>query len=82
MGRPRLVLQRNRRRCDGARGCQQLPFYESFHGETGEGLGASHQTGWTVLVALMLQYRGRLCFDGPFAARGEHGVHRVERVMS
>jgi hypothetical protein len=26
-------------------------FYEYFHGETGAGLGASHQTGWTALVA-------------------------------
>ena len=29
-------------------------FYEYFHGETGEGLGASHQTGWTGLVANLL----------------------------
>ena len=27
-----------------------LLFYEYFHGDTGEGLGASHQTGWTGLV--------------------------------
>ena len=33
-------------------------FYEYFHGETGEGLGASHQTGWTALVAKMLQQSG------------------------
>jgi len=26
-------------------------FYEYFHGDTGAGLGASHQTGWTALVA-------------------------------
>ena len=25
-------------------------FYEYFHGDTGRGLGASHQTGWTALV--------------------------------
>jgi hypothetical protein len=29
-------------------------FYEYFHGETGQGLGASHQTGWTALVARLL----------------------------
>jgi hypothetical protein len=29
-------------------------FYEHFHAETGRGLGASHQTGWTSLVNLML----------------------------
>ena len=28
-----------------------LLFYEYFHGETGKGLGASHQTGWTALIA-------------------------------
>jgi hypothetical protein len=40
-----------------------VPFHEFFHGETGEGLGASHQTGWTALVALLIQYRGQLCFN-------------------
>ena len=29
-------------------------FHEYFHGETGRGLGASHQTGWSALVALLL----------------------------
>jgi hypothetical protein len=33
-------------------------FYEYFHGDTGQGLGASHQTGWTALVAKMLQQSG------------------------
>ncbi len=31
-----------------------LLFNEYFHGDTGEGLGASHQTGWTALVALLI----------------------------
>jgi hypothetical protein len=30
-------------------------FHEYFHGETGRGIGASHQTGWTGLVALLLR---------------------------
>ena len=30
-------------------------FYEYFHGDTGEGLGASHQTGWTALAARLLE---------------------------
>ena len=34
-----------------------LFFYEYFHGETGRGLGASHQTGWTGLIAKLLQPR-------------------------
>ena len=33
-------------------------FYEYFHGDTGAGLGASHQTGWTGLVAKLLQQSG------------------------
>ncbi len=31
-----------------------LLFHEYFHGETGKGLGASHQTGWTALVAKLI----------------------------
>ena len=34
-----------------------LLFYEYFDGDTGRGLGASHQTGWTALVAKMLKQR-------------------------
>ncbi len=30
-------------------------FYEYFHGDSGAGLGASHQTGWTALVAKLIQ---------------------------
>jgi len=32
----------------------RLQFYEYFHGESGAGLGASHQTGWTALLANLL----------------------------
>jgi len=36
-----------------------MSFYEYFHGDNGAGIGASHQTGWTALVAkLMLQTVG------------------------
>ena len=30
-------------------------FYEYFHGDTGAGIGASHQTGWTGLIAFLIQ---------------------------
>jgi hypothetical protein len=33
-------------------------FYEYFHGDTGMGLGASHQTGWTALVAKLVEQSG------------------------
>lgn len=46
---------------DGRRPCQAgLPwqqdvlFHEYFNGDTGAGLGASHQTGWTALIALLI----------------------------
>jgi hypothetical protein len=35
-----------------------LWFYEYFHGDNGAGIGASHQTGWTALVAKLLQQSG------------------------
>jgi hypothetical protein len=35
-----------------------VPFYEYFHGDTGAGIGASHQTGWTALVAKLLIQTG------------------------
>jgi hypothetical protein len=39
---------------------RDLPlFYEYFHGDSGAGVGASHQTGWTALVAKLLDARSR-----------------------
>ena len=35
-------------------------FYEYFHGDNGAGLGASHQTGWTGVVARMIQLFGSI----------------------
>jgi hypothetical protein len=35
-----------------------LQFHEYFHGDNGLGLGASHQTGWTAVVAKLLQQSG------------------------
>jgi hypothetical protein len=35
-------------------------FYEYFHGDNGAGLGASHQTGWTGLVAKLIQLYGSI----------------------
>jgi hypothetical protein len=52
-----------------------LLFYEYFHGDNGAGLGASHQTGWTGLVAKTIQLFGfldgeRLLAAGKLAAFG------------
>ncbi len=36
-----------------------IPFHEYFHGDNGAGLGASHQTGWTGIVAKLIQQQGQ-----------------------
>ncbi|HRI80318.1 MAG TPA: glucosidase, partial [Cyclobacteriaceae bacterium] len=36
-----------------------ITFYEFFHGDNGRGLGATHQTGWTGLVAKLIQPKGK-----------------------
>jgi hypothetical protein len=43
-----------------------LQFHEYFHGDTGEGLGSAHQTGWTGLIAKLLQPRheGKIHVEG------------------
>ena len=38
-----------------------VPFHEYFHGDNGAGIGASHQTGWTGLVAKLIQQCGEYC---------------------
>jgi hypothetical protein len=49
-------------------------FYEYFHGDNGAGLGASHQTGWTGLVARLIQMYAAL--DGPrLLEAGKRGFH-------
>ena len=64
----RLFLQGRRRRaarsCGIIRKLQTDPhfrdyvlFHEYFHGDTGRGVGASHQTGWTGLIAKLLMPR-------------------------
>ena len=47
----------NRRLHDDPHFRDHVLFHEYFHGDTGRGVGASHQTGWTGLVAKLLQPR-------------------------
>ena len=47
-----------------------LLFHEYFDGDTGAGLGASHQTGWTALVATLLEASGERMIDSTFADGG------------
>jgi hypothetical protein len=59
-------------------------FYEFFHGDNGAGLGASHQTGWTGLVAKLIQLYGfldpsKLLAAGKAAAFDRGGPGTVRR---
>ena len=54
-------------------------FYEYFHGDNGAGLGASHQTGWTGLVAPLLDMFGRI--DAKTLLETERG-HVMARLVS
>ena len=52
-----------------------LLFYEYFHGDNGAGIGASHQTGWTGVIAGLIDIFGKLDAEtflqgGPQAALG------------
>ncbi len=53
-----------------------LLFYEYFHGDNGAGLGASHQTGWTGVVAKTIQLYGLL--DGKGFLEGGKGAAFLE----
>jgi Glycosyl hydrolase family 63 C-terminal domain len=53
-------------------------FYEYFHGDNGAGLGASHQTGWTGLIALLIDLFARV--DAKTVLEVERG-RVLDRVM-
>jgi hypothetical protein len=45
-------------------------FYDYFHGDNGAGLGASHQTGWTGLIAKLIEQQAR--FEDPSEQLFQH----------
>lgn len=47
-----------------------ISFYEYFHGDSGAGLGASHQTGWTGLVTKLMQQTA----DSTMSHPGKNGL--------
>jgi hypothetical protein len=51
-------------------------FYEYFHGDNGAGLGASHQTGWTGLVAKLIELYGYIDPQTALAAGKGHAFKR------
>ncbi|HEY6990094.1 MAG TPA: glucosidase [Bryobacteraceae bacterium] len=54
-------------------------FYEYFHGDNGAGLGASHQTGWTGTIAVLMDIFGRL--DPGEALESHRGRVQTRIVM-
>jgi hypothetical protein len=54
-------------------------FYEYFHGDVGAGLGASHQTGWTGVVAVLMDLFGRVTAEEALETPKERLVARVVR---
>jgi hypothetical protein len=60
-----------------------LLFYEYFHGDNGAGIGASHQTGWTGLVAKLIQFFGSIdskkFLEGGKRSAFAHGDRASER---
>jgi hypothetical protein len=54
-------------------------FYEYFHGDNGRGVGASHQTGWTGLVAKLIQQQAGLA-DETRNGEGNESVGSVSRA--
>jgi hypothetical protein len=58
-------------------------FYEYFHGDNGAGIGASHQTGWTGVIAILLDIFGR--FDARLwldTDRGRMQTHIVRQRVA
>jgi hypothetical protein len=56
-----------------------LLFYEYFHGDNGAGLGASHQTGWTGLVAMLINFFGTIDAEAILELGREGAVERAAR---
>ena len=56
-----------------------LLFYEYFHGDNGAGLGASHQTGWTGLVAKLIELYGLLDSKQALAGGKLSGFQKAPR---
>ena len=49
-------------------------FYEYFHGDSGRGLGASHQTGWTALVSKLLEAESKVKVAAAKGMRPKHAM--------
>ena len=52
-------------------------FYEFFHGDNGAGIGASHQTGWTGIVASLMRLFARINAE-QFLETGRKGAFQIK----
>jgi hypothetical protein len=59
--------------------CDYILFYEYFHGDNGAGLGASHQTGWTGLIARVIDITARLTADTALQTSKDQVVAQLTR---
>jgi hypothetical protein len=59
-----------------------LLFHEYFHGDNGRGVGASHQTGWTGLVAKLIQPRARKSGRDAYGRSGRLGERALQNTSS
>ena len=57
-----------------------LLFFEYFHGDNGAGIGASHQTGWTGVVAKLIELFGRIDGDSLLAGGKAEAFSREKPV--
>ena len=57
-----------------------LLFFEYFHGDNGAGIGASHQTGWTGVVAKLIELFGQLDGDSLLAGGKAEAFNRERKV--
>jgi hypothetical protein len=56
-----------------------IQFFEYFHGDNGAGLGASHQTGWTGVIARILDLFGSMTSE-TMIAEGRHAYFKDAAV--
>jgi hypothetical protein len=53
-------------------------FYEYFHGDNGAGIGASHQTGWTGIIAYLMKISALITPEAALATESAYAAIRVE----
>ncbi len=62
--------------------CDDVLFYEYFHGDNGAGIGAAHQTGWTGLVAVLIEEQAQRRASRGLEGTEGGGVNAKRRGLS